>query len=145
MKTTIPVSMVSPPTWRRLLATPRLVSQSTVAVTPPESRIYASSAPTKTLNNKMRVFPALVATSTTRSTEVIGASNRLSVPAVRRISASALRTAISNAIMTSFFQKTITMAMTGGMMETQSIRMNPCCFYVVILIGLFVQNCFVDQ
>ncbi|GAB2697423.1 hypothetical protein GCM10027170_31150 [Aliiglaciecola aliphaticivorans] len=52
----------------------------------------------------------------------MGAKRILSEADVSNISASELNTAISNAMMTSFFQNTINIAINGGMMETQSIN-----------------------
>ena len=124
--TATPVNIVKPPTCWRVLAIPKCMIRLTVAVTPPESRINAKSAPTKMENNKIRVLPPLPATSTTRSSVVIGLNHNEDCGSVNNNNTSEENSAINKAAMTSFFQKTITIAKIGGMIDNQSI-MNPMC------------------
>ena len=125
----MPVSIVRPPTWRRLFATPLPTKWFTVAVTPPESRIKASNAPTSTEKISTRVLPGLEAVSTTRSMAFIGAIKLVVISALTKMRVSAHSTANAKARMTSFFQKTTAIATRGGMTDIQSILLsNVKCF-----------------
>ena len=73
IKTAMPVNIVSPPTCLRVFATPFPTKKFTVAVTPPESRIKANSAPTNTEKSNTLVLPGLEAVPTTLSIALMGA------------------------------------------------------------------------